>query len=71
MESALKWRNVSIHAPTKGATLYSKRVLYIVLVSIHAPTKGATADELGWLYIFNVSIHAPTKGATSYRRLCA
>ena len=60
-------RYVSIHAPTKGATMCSIVADNVLLVSIHAPTKGATvcdcprADRLG------VSIHAPTKGATFFR----
>ena len=33
---------ISIHAPTKGATICSNRMSFIVAISIHAPTKGAT-----------------------------
>ena len=33
---------VSIHAPTRGATLYELRVVLKIVVSIHAPTRGAT-----------------------------
>ena len=57
--------HVSIHAPTKGATVCDDLTSSQFLVSIHAPTKGATRREhlrircLTW-----VSIHAPTKGAT-------
>ena len=36
------WDDVSIHAPTKGATSLSHNKLKNLLVSIHAPTKGAT-----------------------------
>ena len=56
---------VSIHAPTRGATLFTFSGLPYVLVSIHAPTRGATfyAPFL-WLQ-GEVSIHAPTRGATS------
>ena len=35
-------RFVSIHAPTRGATLYGARVVSLQYVSIHAPTRGAT-----------------------------
>ena len=35
---------VSIHAPTKGATLYRWRTVLYKIVSIHAPTKGATEE---------------------------
>ena len=59
--------NVSIHAPTRGAT--EKRLFAKTnrSVSIHAPTRGATkmkdlfnSEQLEAL----VSIHAPTRGAT-------
>ena len=56
---------VSIHAPTKGATLSKDVQSSIRNVSIHAPTKGATyvyaTNHVPWI----VSIHAPTKGATA------
>ena len=55
---------VSIHAPTKGATVNWRAATKKSLVSIHAPTKGAT-QSLGELQPGTyVSIHAPTKGAT-------
>ena len=38
--------NVSIHAPTRGATSNCKLLLYISRVSIHAPTRGATRISL-------------------------
>ena len=34
--------NVSIHAPTRGATLFDLKIYQLVGVSIHAPTRGAT-----------------------------
>ena len=37
---------VSIHAPTKGATIEDLASLQMFIVSIHAPTKGAT--PLNW-----------------------
>ena len=37
-------RQVSIHAPTRGATLMGGTAQYIANVSIHAPTRGATAS---------------------------
>ena len=33
---------VSIHAPTRGATLFDLKIYQLVGVSIHAPTRGAT-----------------------------
>ena len=38
-------KDVSIHAPTKGATCYTHRVRRSYEVSIHAPTKGATLSN--------------------------
>ena len=35
-------RTISIHAPTKGATVFLNNLLQLVRISIHAPTKGAT-----------------------------
>jgi len=40
-------RRVSIHAPTRGATLIVCYCWFLLLVSIHAPTRGATPAELG------------------------
>ena len=42
--------NVSIHAPTRGATSGAHRLVYVSSVSIHAPTRGATNT-----YIFKCS----------------
>ena len=58
---------VSIHAPTKGATINSLTNLGLDGVAIHAPTKGATRGMLSLLIVYYVSIHAPTKGATHLR----
>ena len=55
---------VSIHAPTKGATLCGQRRHCRRNVSIHAPTKGATLLKMPERLFLTVSIHAPTKGAT-------
>uniref|UniRef100_UPI0028E7D22F hypothetical protein n=1 Tax=uncultured Selenomonas sp. TaxID=159275 RepID=UPI0028E7D22F len=33
---------ISIHAPTRGATLDAEILLVLVEISIHAPTRGAT-----------------------------
>ena len=38
-----KLGDISIHAPTRGATLLMGCMLMILLISIHAPTRGATA----------------------------
>ena len=60
--------HVSIHAPTRGATLNAPLLGRFLHVSIHAPTRGATLslgtnDTTGK----RVSIHAPTRGATLYK----
>ena len=34
---------ISIHAPTRGATLTDDEIINNALISIHAPTRGATA----------------------------
>ena len=34
---------ISIHAPTRGATIWRNLLLKILIISIHAPTRGATS----------------------------
>ena len=60
-----KQSDVSIHAPTRGATYYDKDIRSKTQVSIHAPTRGATARRIALGITTIVSIHAPTRGATS------
>ena len=55
---------ISIHAPTKGATYRGDIYLIHEEISIHAPTKGATKFNPHPVAINVISIHAPTKGAT-------
>ena len=55
---------VSIHAPTWGATSLAAKTAADFLVSIHAPTWGATQHALFVVAESYVSIHAPTWGAT-------
>ena len=56
--------NVSIHAPTRGATIGAVIPRLGYCVSIHAPTRGATSPPLPVPGRVPVSIHAPTRGAT-------
>ena len=56
--------DISIHAPTKGATNCFAFSSCILPISIHAPTKGATINPQLLLFLLRISIHAPTKGAT-------
>ena len=55
---------ISIHAPTRGATLLCKKSNYRRQISIHAPTRGATLLCKKSNYRRQISIHAPTRGAT-------
>ena len=56
---------ISIHAPTRGATVH--RFIYRIClnISIHAPTRGATLLAVFLAVSFFISIHAPTRGATA------
>ena len=56
---------LSIHAPTRGATLCSGIYSPGVILSIHAPTRGATFCKISLPVHSKLSIHAPTRGATS------
>jgi len=58
------FRDVSIHAPGKGATKQSIEMAKAFAVSIHAPGKGATEHMDSIRKDNDVSIHAPGKGAT-------
>ena len=57
---------VSIHAPTRGATMRVRDIDFVISVSIHAPTRGATYQGVCLTAVKSVSIHAPTRGATWY-----
>ena len=63
------WRsdiNISIHAPTRGATYFHLLLLSPLSISIHAPTRGATPTESSTFALPSaISIHAPTRGATA------
>ena len=59
-----KKKNISIHAPMKGAT---NKVIVLdskFPISIHAPMKGATVEDVIKNFTVLISIHAPMKGAT-------
>ena len=55
---------ISIHAPTRGATMGYLFFARLYLISIHAPTRGATLNLDTTLILYEISIHAPTRGAT-------
>ena len=56
--------NISIHAPTRGATEATVSSVKREYISIHAPTRGATLASYGIKCDIPISIHAPTRGAT-------
>ena len=62
----LKHLEISIHAPTRGATFAKHLIYQIVAISIHAPTRGATLKEDRPISKQIISIHAPTRGATLF-----
>ena len=61
---------ISIHAPTRGATI--KPAIYdkVSGISIHAPTRGATPTRTPTANPHLISIHAPTRGATYPNAWC-
>ena len=63
---ATNWIVISIHAPTRGATV-NNHIFIVpeVLISIHAPTRGATLHVPDGKHGRIISIHAPTRGATT------
>ena len=61
-------RDVSSHAPARGATLDQRCVMVADDVSSHAPARGATPLETGHRLRRQVSSHAPARGATGQER---
>ena len=59
---------ISIHAPTRGATIGSEPGFPNLLISIHAPTRGATFNIKLDTKRIDISIHAPTRGATWWNK---
>ncbi len=59
---------ISIHAPTRGATISFLISCSSFLISIHAPTRGATTLSNTGYITYMISIHAPTRGATMSKR---
>ena len=57
-------KDISIHAPTRGATPHRGGLEEAMRISIHAPTRGATYTHAPPLTKTSISIHAPTRGAT-------
>ena len=58
--------DISIHAPTRGATIAVCDDVERISISIHAPTRGATKDGANMGCGWSISIHAPTRGATNF-----
>ena len=65
-KAKVKWKyGVSIHAPTKGATLLRRRQrLDLILFQSTLPRRERHTSVRSVYSHFRVSIHAPTKGAT-------
>ena len=59
--------DISIHAPTWGATPLREHHPHQIDISIHAPTWGATCKCRAPYRDGQISIHAPTWGATGAR----
>ena len=57
--------DISIHAPTRGATNSKDSDIHWICISIHAPTRGATGSPDRNQQVNAISIHAPTRGATA------
>ena len=61
----MRRKEISIHAPTRGATDPENITLcHVGNISIHAPTRGATGSSIYITRYPCISIHAPTRGAT-------
>ena len=52
---------ISIHAPTKGATVERAGIIRLTMISIHAPTKGATAILYNKFLLFHIILTNPSK----------
>ena len=67
LQSTMQQMAVSIHAPTRGATLHDNALyVYQATVSIHAPTRGATYRLRCWRpeqICFNPRAHAGRDGS--------
>ena len=62
-----KLDGISIHAPTRGATILGKIFCVTIQISIHAPTRGATAHPFTSPYLFwyfNPRSHKGSDGGT-------
>ena len=57
-------REISIHAPARGATAFEDLNLEKYRISIHAPARGATINMDDKYVTRQISIHAPARGAT-------
>ena len=58
-------KDISIHAPPRGATVEPAQSDIRMVISIHAPPRGATSRAFAErLLAVIISIHAPPRGAT-------
>ena len=63
----MSW-NISIHAPTIGATEKSKLAADLLMISIHAPTIGATWCRSG-CYPCNLNFNPRSHNRSDYNEL--
>ena len=58
--------SISIHAPTRGATMCFVSALFPLQISIHAPTRGATHSQLHFLLAFVFQSTLPREERQQY-----
>ena len=59
----LQWRDISIHAPPRGATGEELELIGKIVISIHAPPRGATATRYPhWYKPFNFNSRPSARG---------
>ena len=61
LKNGFSWLNISIHAPTKGATVTVTVIVCFAFISIHAPTKGATGKLVQTDTIFKFQSTLPRR----------
>ena len=64
VSSVLFQLSISIHAPTRGATMYQSKIRHIAIDFNPRSHEGSDRFSLHQLTIYEISIHAPTRGAT-------
>ena len=60
----MRWENISIHAPTRGATIVSVELCDFLLFQSTLPREERHKAQNYLKRYYIISIHAPTRGAT-------